>query len=82
DLLPLISLVPAGIGWGWRHFIFGSASRRGYSVEHVVGYHPCPDDQRDESESDRLHRLKQLGENIQGLLLSMSGPGEQRTDRG
>ena len=57
--------------WGWRHFVFATAARAGYKIRHVVGDYPCPPDQREENDAERLHRLRQLQQNIQGLLLGM-----------
>jgi hypothetical protein len=64
DLLPL----PPHLGWGWRHYAFHRAVRRGLRVRHLTGEYPCPLDQRVEDASERAHRLRQLSQNIQGLL--------------
>jgi hypothetical protein len=72
DLVPRLADIPPEAGWGWRHFMFGSAARLGYTVDQIVGEHPCPPDQQHEDESERLHRLRQLSQNIQGLVLSMT----------
>jgi hypothetical protein len=77
ELVPRLAGVPPEAGWGWRHFIFGSAARLGYTVAQIVGEYPCPPDQQHEGESERLHRLRQLGQNVQGLLLSMT-PQKER----
>jgi hypothetical protein len=34
----------------------------------VTGDYPCPPDQRVEDDAERTHRLRQLGENILGLI--------------
>jgi hypothetical protein len=56
------------VGWGWRHFLFAAAPRRGYTVRLVSGHHPCPPDQMEE---ERIHRLRQLSQNIDGLVESL-----------
>jgi hypothetical protein len=71
-LVPCLADVHDEVGWGWRHFVFGASARLGYPVGHVVGDFDCPPDQREENRSERLHRIRQLDQNIQGLLLSQA----------
>ncbi|MEN3337133.1 MAG: hypothetical protein V7647_809 [Acidobacteriota bacterium] len=71
DLVPRVAAIAPHAGWGWRHFMFASAHRAGYQVDHVVGDYPCPPDQRAEHESDRLHRARQLHQNVGGLVAGM-----------
>lgn len=61
---------PGELGWGWRHFVFGTVSRLGFGVRHVVGDFSCPEDQRFEDQAERLHRLRQLEQNSRGLQWS------------
>jgi hypothetical protein len=56
------------LGWGWRHFAFLRAHREGFRVHHVRGDYSCPPDQRHESAADRAHRMRQLSQNILGLI--------------
>jgi hypothetical protein len=65
-----VSSVDDSLGWGWRIYAVGAARRLGYRIAQVVDDFPCPVDQHDEGERERIHRLRQLAENIQGLLLS------------
>jgi hypothetical protein len=67
-LLPSMASLGPHLGWGWRHFTFLTAARQGFRVLHVTGEYPCPPDQRDEAATDRTHRLRQLSQNILGLL--------------
>jgi hypothetical protein len=67
-LLPYIANLHPRLGWGWRHFMFRAASREGLSVLHGVGDYPCPPGQRWEDEAERRHRMRQLSENILGLI--------------
>jgi hypothetical protein len=69
-LVPHLADLAPDAGWGWRHFIFATAARLGYSVTHSVGDYPCPPDQRQEDRTESLHRMRQLEQNIRGLLLS------------
>ena len=71
-LVPYVDSLGKEVGWGWRHFVFGAARRLGYRVLHIVGEYPCPPDQQDETQADHVHRMRQLSENIQGLILSTS----------
>ena len=67
DLVSVVAELPAGLGWGWRPFIFRVARERGLRVVHVTGHFPCPPDQRTEDEDERRHRLRQLSQNVAGL---------------
>ena len=64
SLVPWLARVPADLGWGWRHFIFAVAHRLGHRIHHIPGEHACPEDQRSEDDRERLHRLKQLDQNV------------------
>ena len=77
-LVPCIDLAPMNLGWGWRHLMVGLARRLGYRVLHVGGDYTCPPDQRDEPERERLHRIRQLGQNVEGVALSLAVPLPER----
>ncbi len=72
SLAPWVSRVPPDLGWGWRHFIFAVAHRLGHEIHHIPGEHPCPEDQRAEDDRERLHRLKQLDQNVSGLQAGLT----------
>jgi len=55
-------------GWGWRHKLFLAARRSGRSIVHVAAHHPCPPDGVNEDAAERAHRLRQLSQNILGLV--------------
>jgi hypothetical protein len=67
-LLPAIIAFEPALGWGWRHAAFVRATRRGFRVAHVVDRHECPPDQRTEDDAERAHRLRQLSQNVLGLV--------------
>jgi hypothetical protein len=67
-LLPDVAALEPRLGWGWRHATFLAAHRTGLRVLHITSDHPCPEDQRSEDSGERLHRLRQLSQNILGLL--------------
>jgi hypothetical protein len=60
--------VDASVGWGWRPFLFNRARRRGYRIASIAGDYACPIDQRGDEE--RVHRLRQLSQNADGLARS------------
>ncbi len=76
-LIPYLESVKEDIGWGWRHYIFGVAHRLGYRIVPWVADLPCPPGQREDSTQERMHRMRQLSQNVQGLVLSMSIPDRQ-----
>jgi hypothetical protein len=74
DLAPHVDRVDAELGWGWRHFLFSVCHRLGRRIVHVNGDFSCPEEQRVETRAERLHRLRQLGQNVNGLLAGMTTP--------
>jgi hypothetical protein len=75
QLASLVGGLRPEVGWGWRHFVFATAPRRGYTVRLVSGHYPCPPDQ---VEDERIHRLRQLSQNIDGLVESLKAEAEER----
>jgi hypothetical protein len=69
-LVPHFPGAENNIGWAWRSFAFGLASRSGYRIEQIIGEFPCPAEQREDSKKDRLYRMRQLSEHLEGLLLA------------
>lgn len=74
SLVPWVARIAPDLGWGWRHFIFAVAHRLGHRVVHVTGEFACPEDQRAEDDRERLHRLKQLDQNVSGLQAGLAVP--------
>jgi hypothetical protein len=56
------------LGWGWRHATFVAAHRLGLRLVQIRGDYPCPDGQDTEDDEERRHRLRQLSQNLLGLL--------------
>lgn len=75
ELLPAVVALPDSLGWGWRHAAFALARRHGFQVQLVAGEFDCPDGQREESASEQAHRVRQLIENLQGLLAANAPVG-------
>jgi hypothetical protein len=67
-LVPFVEALEPTLGWGWRHHIFRTAHRQGRRVVSVIGDYPCPDDQRTEDDEERAHRMRQLSQNLLGLI--------------
>jgi len=72
NLVPYLSLVQEDIGWGWRPYTFGVAHRLNYEVTYSVEDFACPEEQREDTPLERIYRMRQLSQNIQGLVLSTS----------
>lgn len=77
QLVPYLNLIQEDIGWGWRPFCFGIASRLGYTLEAYTADFFCPPEQRADHAKERLYRMRQLKENIQGILLSATSDLQQ-----
>lgn len=73
-LVPYLKLVKEDIGWGWRPYMFNIAHRLRFRVEPYIGDFSCPLDQRQDSASERIYRMRQLAQNIQGIVLSTTIP--------
>lgn len=71
-LVPFLHHVPDDVGWGWRPYLFQTAHRLGYTVEAREGDFFCPANQREDDAAERLYRMKQLEQNIRGLVLATS----------
>jgi hypothetical protein len=71
-LLDYIDVLPADIGWGWRPFMFCMARRSGLHVTETAGEFGCPTDQQQDDENEKIYRMKQLEQNIRGIVLATS----------
>lgn len=74
ELVAYLDLATEDLGWGWRPFLFGLAQRLGYPVSAREGDYTCPPDQQADSRPERLYRMRQLSQNIQGLVLAATVP--------
>jgi hypothetical protein len=68
DLVPYLNVLDDDIGWGWRTFLFAVAHRLGFKVKNFEGDFTCPPDQKQDDEQERIYRMKQLTQNINGLV--------------
>jgi hypothetical protein len=69
-LVPYLNLVKHDIGWGWRPYIFNIAKRLGFTVEEYEANLYCPHQQRQDTAAERVYRMRQLAQNIEGMVLS------------
>jgi tRNA A37 threonylcarbamoyladenosine synthetase subunit TsaC/SUA5/YrdC len=72
QLLPYLQTMPDTIGWGWRPFVFATAHRLGLEVAAFEADFVCPPDQQSDNAVERIYRMKQLAQNIDGLVLATS----------
>lgn len=70
QLIPYLDLAQQDIGWGWRPYTFGVAHRLGYTIKAFTGDFTCPPLQQEDSHHERIYRMRQLSQNIEGLVLS------------
>ena len=68
NLAPYLNILDDTIGWGWRPFLFAIAHRLGFPVTNFEGDFNCPPDQQEDDEGERIYRMKQLTQNINGLI--------------
>jgi hypothetical protein len=66
-----LNQIPADLGWGWRTYAIARSVLAGKRVASVVGPFCCPVEQRTETSRDRIYRLTQLKQNVEGLRLAL-----------
>jgi hypothetical protein len=55
-------------GWGWRPYLFTIAHRLSLTIQSYQDDFSCPPDQRIDNEAERIYRMKQLTQNLNGLI--------------
>lgn len=78
-LVQYVHLIKEEIGWGWRPFLFGVASRLGLTITFYEDDFPCAPDQQNDDAKERLYRMRQLEQNLRGILLAASIPISKST---
>jgi hypothetical protein len=68
NLADCLDLAADETGWGWHPFLFAMARNRGYKIIRLEDDYPCPADQREDNRAERIYRMKQLSQNIEGLV--------------
>jgi hypothetical protein len=71
-LVPYLDALPQNCGWGWRPFLFALTHRLGLGVDAFIDDFFCPPDQQEDDAGERIYRMKQLAQNIEGLVLATS----------
>jgi hypothetical protein len=66
-LISYLQSLEKDCGWGWRPFLFVLAHRLGFTVESYETDFYCPVDQRKDDADERIYRMKQLAQNINGI---------------
>lgn len=69
-LIAYLNLIEEDVGWGWRPYLFNMANRLGYKTDAFEKDFFCPPHQREDDAKERLYRMRQLEQNIRGLVLS------------
>ncbi|HEU4902040.1 MAG TPA: hypothetical protein VFT06_04585 [Flavisolibacter sp.] len=69
-LVAYLDVLPENCGWGWRPFLFVVAHRLGLPVNALTGDFACPPDQCTDDAGERIYRMKQLAQNIEGMVLA------------
>jgi hypothetical protein len=72
QLVPHLQAMPENLGWGWRPYTFMMAHRLGLRIEGFSGDFYCPEDQREDDQTERIYRMKQLAQNMEGLAAGAS----------
>lgn len=69
-LVNYLDLVKEDLGWGWRPFVFNIAHRLGLKISSLNGEFSCPPEQANDHPHERIYRMKQLEQNIRGIVAS------------
>jgi hypothetical protein len=77
QLISQLQQLPKNIGWGWRPYAFNIASRLGFKIKSYENDFFCPLDQTEDNQEERLYRMKQLNQNIEGIVLSATAQLEK-----
>lgn len=70
NLVPFMQQVQHDVGWGWRPYLFCLAHRLAYRMDEISGEFECPPNQRGDDATERIYRMKQLSQNIEGVVLA------------
>ncbi|WP_207492645.1 hypothetical protein [Aridibaculum aurantiacum] len=70
SVLPHLLQSKEDLGWGWRPYCFGIAARMGLDIQVHENDFACPEDQREDDATERIYRMKQLEQNIRGIVHS------------
>jgi hypothetical protein len=71
-LVPYLHQVKEDIGWGWRPYIFTIAHRLEMTLSAFIDDFLCPSGQEKDDQKERIYRMRQLEQNIRGIVLGTS----------
>lgn len=74
SIIPSLEHCTNEAGWGWRPYVFAIAHRHGLRVDSIEGNFECPPSQRHDQPSERIYRMQQMIQSVQGLLLATKVP--------
>lgn len=72
DLIPYLDRLPKDVSWGWMTYLLIIAKKIGKSIYIVDLDLPCPENEREDTDTDRLLRLKQLKNHLQAIEEGLS----------
>ncbi len=67
DLIPYLNRASKEIGWGWMSYLLIIVNRLGKSIYTIPLELPCPEKERGETRADKLYRLEQFRNHIDGI---------------
>jgi len=67
-LMSFMDSIKDDCGWGWRPYLFTIAHRINLIIRSYQDDFSCPPDQRIDNEAERIYRMKQLTQNLNGLI--------------
>ena len=72
SLINFLDRVSSDLGWGWLSYILLASHRSGEEIHPVTLDLPCPQEEREETEKDKLYRLRQFKEHVNALYQALS----------
>jgi hypothetical protein len=67
-LMSFMDSIKDDCGWGWRPYLFTIAHRLTLTIHSYQDDFSCPPDQRIDNDAERIYRMKQLTQNLNGLI--------------
>ena len=74
-LVTYLGEVREDLSWGWRPYVFGTAHRLGLTLEELRADFLCPPGQQQDSPKERIYRMRQLEQNVRGIVLAAGMEG-------
>jgi hypothetical protein len=68
--VPHLNKLQKELGWGWRPYCFCTAKRLSYNIASFEASFEFPADQQVDDAAERIYRMKQLSQNIEGMILA------------